>query len=50
VPPANVPGNLISNNGKRILGLFSARDVSVGNTVIIDDSNFTPLVSSIPGI
>nr|WP_321355188.1 DUF4249 domain-containing protein [uncultured Draconibacterium sp.] len=50
VPPANVPSNLTSNNGKRILGLFSARDVSVGNTVVIDDSNFTPLVSSIPGI
>ncbi|WP_297093848.1 DUF4249 domain-containing protein [uncultured Draconibacterium sp.] len=50
VPPANVPSNLSSNDGKRILGLFSARDVSVGNTVVIDDSNFTPLKSSIPGI
>ncbi|WP_372651859.1 DUF4249 domain-containing protein [Draconibacterium sp.] len=49
VPPANVPSNLTSSNGKRILGLFSARDISVGNTVIIDDSNFTPLVSSVPG-
>ncbi|WP_319501517.1 DUF4249 domain-containing protein [uncultured Draconibacterium sp.] len=48
VPPANVPSNLISNDGKRILGLFSARDISVGNKVIIDDSNYTPLVSSIP--
>ena len=50
VPPANVPSNLTSSDGKRILGLFSARDISVGNTVIIDDSNFTPLKSSIPGI
>ncbi|WP_163325348.1 DUF4249 domain-containing protein [Draconibacterium mangrovi] len=50
VPPANVPGNLTSSDGKRILGLFSARDMSVGNTVIIDESNFTPLVSSVPGI
>ena len=50
VPPANVPSNLTSSDGKRILGLFSARDISVGNTVIIDDSNFTPLVSSTPGI
>lgn len=48
VPPANVPGNLSANNGKRILGLFSARDISVGNTIVIDDSNFTPLISSIP--
>lgn len=50
VPPANVPSNLTSSDGKRILGLFSARDISVGNTVIIDDSNFTPLKSSIPRI
>ena len=50
VPPANVPSNLTSSDGKRILGLFSARDISVGNTVIIDDSNFTPLKSSIPEI
>lgn len=47
VPPANIPSNLKSNNGKRILGLFSARDISVGNTVVIDESNYTPLVSSI---
>ena len=50
VPPANVPSNLSSNDGKRILGLFSARDISTGNTIIIDDSNYTPLISSIPGI
>ncbi len=43
VPPANVPSNLTSNDGKRVLGIFSARDVSVGNTVIIDENNYTLL-------
>jgi len=43
VPPANLPGNLIANNGKKVLGLFSARDISIGNTVIIDSTNFVPL-------
>ena len=47
VPPANLPGNLTSSDGKRVLGLFSARDVSVGNTIVIDSSNYTPLVSSL---
>ncbi|WP_321375886.1 DUF4249 domain-containing protein [uncultured Draconibacterium sp.] len=48
VPPANVPSNLRSNDGKRILGLFSARDISVGNIIVIDESNYTPLISGIP--
>lgn len=43
VPPANIPGNLTANNGRKILGIFSARDVSLGNSVIIDSTNFTPL-------
>ena len=43
VPPANVPGNLSSSDGKRVLGIFSARDISQGNRVIIGDNNFTPL-------
>ena len=47
VPPANLPGNLISNNDKKVLGLFSARDVSQSNTVIIDSTNYTPLNSSV---
>ncbi len=47
VPPANVPNNLSSSDGKRVLGLFSASDVSVGNEVIIDNSNYTPLASSV---
>ena len=49
VPPANVPGNLTSSDGKRVLGIFSARDISVGNTVIIGDENFQPLASRVPG-
>ncbi|WP_297089881.1 DUF4249 domain-containing protein [uncultured Draconibacterium sp.] len=48
VPPANIPGNLNSSDGKRVLGLFSARDISVGNPVIIDESNYTPVISSVP--
>lgn len=43
VPPANVPSNLTSNNGKTVRGIFSARDVSTSKPVIIDDSNYTPL-------
>ncbi len=38
VPPANVKGNLSSSNGKSVLGYFSAHDVSVSNSVVIDDS------------
>ncbi len=48
VPPANVPSNLVSSDGKRVLGLFSARDISVGESIVIDDNNYQPLVSSIP--
>ena len=43
VPPANIPGNLTSSDGKRVLGMFSARDISPGNIVIIADDNFNPL-------
>lgn len=43
VPPANLPGNLTSSDGKKVLGMFSARDVSLGNQVIIGDENFTPI-------
>jgi hypothetical protein len=48
VPPANVPGNLTSSDGKRVLGIFSARDKSKGTEIIIDDNNYTPLASSVP--
>lgn len=47
VPPANIPGNLTSSNGKRVLGLFTASDISVSNLVIVDSTNYTPLISSI---
>lgn len=49
VPPANLPGNLSSSDGKRVLGIFSARDVSEGNPVIIGDDNYQPLATRIPG-
>jgi hypothetical protein len=38
VPPANVKSNITSSNGKDVLGMFTAQDVSVSNVVIIDDS------------
>lgn len=47
VPPANVPSNLASSDNKKVLGMFSARDISVGNIVVIDSTNFEPLTSSI---
>lgn len=37
VPPANIKSNFISSDGKPVLGLFTARDVSVSNTVVIDE-------------
>lgn len=36
VPPANLPSNFVSSDGKPVLGLFTACDVSESNTVIID--------------
>jgi hypothetical protein len=36
VPPANIKSNFTSSDGKPVLGLFTARDVSVSNKVIID--------------
>lgn len=44
VPPANIPGNLKANNNKKVLGLFSARDISIGNEVVVSEDNFTPLI------
>lgn len=38
VPPANVKSNITASNGKEVLGMFTAQDVSVSNVVIIDDS------------
>jgi len=36
VPSANIKGNFTSSDGKPVLGLFTARDVSVSNKVVID--------------
>jgi len=36
VPPANIKSNIISSDGKPVLGLFTARDVSLSNKVIVD--------------
>lgn len=38
VPPANIKGNFTSSDGKPVLGLFVARDVSISNKVVIDQS------------
>jgi len=36
VPAANIKSNFTSSNGKPVLGLFTAHDVSVSNNVIVD--------------
>lgn len=38
VPPANIPSNFTSSDGKEVLGLFTAHDVSTSESVIIDES------------
>lgn len=38
IPPANIKSNITSSDGKPVLGLFIARDVSISNKVIIDQS------------
>lgn len=38
VPPANIKSNFISTNGKPVLGLFVARDISISNKVVIDQT------------
>jgi hypothetical protein len=38
VPPANIKGNFTSSDGKPVLGLFTARDVSISNKVVIDQA------------
>jgi len=35
VPPANIKSNFTSSDGKPVLGLFVARDVSISNKVVI---------------
>lgn len=38
VPPANIKSNITSSDGKPVLGIFTARDVSVSNKVIINQA------------
>lgn len=38
VPPANIKGNFLSDDGRQVLGLFTAHDVSASNVVIIDEA------------
>lgn len=45
VPAANVPSNLTANDGSIVLGLFSVSDVSVSNTIIIEQSNFDTIIN-----
>lgn len=38
VPTANIKGNFIASDGREVLGLFVAHDVSASKTVIIDEA------------
>ncbi len=38
VPAANIKGNFTASDGKPVLGIFTARDVSVSNKVVIDQT------------
>jgi hypothetical protein len=38
VPTANIESNFTSSDGKPVLGIFTARDVSVSNLVVIDQT------------
>jgi hypothetical protein len=44
VPPANVKGNITASDGKPVMGLFTANDVSFSDTLIIDSSIESQLV------
>ena len=36
VPPANIKSNFTSSDGKPVLGIFTANDVSISNKIVID--------------
>jgi len=38
VPPANIESNFTSSDGRKVLGVFTAHDVSTSNIVVIDES------------
>ena len=37
VPPANIKSNIISSDGRPVLGVFTANDVSISNTIVVDE-------------
>lgn len=37
VPPANLPSSFTSSDGKEVVGIFTASDVSTSNMVVIDE-------------
>jgi len=38
VPPANIESNFTSSDGRKVLGVFTAHDVSNSNVVVIDEA------------
>jgi hypothetical protein len=38
VPPANIPSNFTASDGQKVVGLFTAHDISISNTIIIDET------------
>jgi hypothetical protein len=38
VPPANIESNFTSSDGRKVLGIFTAHDVSNSNVVVIDET------------
>lgn len=38
VPPANIESNFTSSNGEKVLGIFTALDVSSSNVVVVDEN------------
>ena len=43
VPPTNIKSNIVSSDGRDVLGVFTANDVSVSNTIIIDEKTVSGL-------
>lgn len=38
IPPANIRGNFTSSDGRPVMGLFTARDVSVSNVAVVTEA------------
>jgi hypothetical protein len=38
VPPANIPSNFKASDGQKVVGLFTAHDISISNAVVVDES------------